>query len=102
MTGWAYTGLTSRTASGLCARDGRWSDIRGLPGWVRSFYPCPCGPTMVPMTKVKICGVTRPEDALLAVELGAWAVGTTDAAESPRAGDAAAGGEVGAALKVEA
>lgn len=27
------------------------------------------------MTLVKVCGLTRPEDVMLAVELGAWAVG---------------------------
>jgi phosphoribosylanthranilate isomerase len=35
------------------------------------------------MTRVKICGLTRPEDVRLAVELGAWAVGFV-LAESPR------------------
>lgn len=34
--------------------------------------------------KVKICGVTHPGDAKLAVELGAWAVGLVLAPESPR------------------
>jgi phosphoribosylanthranilate isomerase len=27
------------------------------------------------MTRVKVCGITRPEDAELAIELGAWAIG---------------------------
>lgn len=34
--------------------------------------------------KVKICGLTRPEDAALAAELGAWALGVIFAPESPR------------------
>jgi phosphoribosylanthranilate isomerase len=33
---------------------------------------------------VKICGLTRPEDAVLAAELGAWALGVIFAPESPR------------------
>ena len=36
------------------------------------------------MTEVKICGITRPEDARLAVELGAWAIGLILHADSPR------------------
>lgn len=32
---------------------------------------------------VKVCGLTRPEDVILAVELGAWAVGFVFA-PSPR------------------
>ena len=34
--------------------------------------------------KVKICGLTRPEDAALAAKLGAWALGVIFAPESPR------------------
>jgi phosphoribosylanthranilate isomerase len=35
-------------------------------------------------TRVKICGVARLDDALLAAELGAWAVGMVFYARSPR------------------
>src|SRR5689334_453596 len=35
--------------------------------------------------RIKHCGVTRPEDALLAVEHGAWAVGMIFVPASPRA-----------------
>lgn len=34
--------------------------------------------------KIKVCGVTRAEDAALACELGAWAVGLIFAPKSPR------------------
>ena len=36
------------------------------------------------MTAIKICGLTRPEDADLAAELGAWAVGINFWDQSPR------------------
>ena len=36
------------------------------------------------MTRVKICGLRRPEDAALAVELGAWALGMVMWPRSPR------------------
>ena len=39
------------------------------------------------MTKVKVCGITRLEDAQLAVELGAWALGFILWPRSPRACD---------------
>lgn len=35
-------------------------------------------------TKVKVCGVTRPQDAELACRLGAWAVGMIFVPKSPR------------------
>ena len=41
------------------------------------------------MTKVKVCGITRLEDAQLAVELGAWALGFILWPRSPRACDPA-------------
>lgn len=37
------------------------------------------------MVKVKICGLTRYEDALLAADLGAWALGFIFVESSPRA-----------------
>ena len=37
------------------------------------------------MTEVKICGITRVEDARLAVDLGAWALGMVFVHRSPRA-----------------
>jgi phosphoribosylanthranilate isomerase len=51
------------------------------------------------MTRVKICGVTRAEDAALAAELGAWAVGTIFFGGSPRACDPAVAETIGADLK---
>jgi phosphoribosylanthranilate isomerase len=36
------------------------------------------------MTRVKICGITGPEDALRAADLGAWAIGMVFWPESPR------------------
>lgn len=41
------------------------------------------------MTRVKICGLTRLEDARLAVELGAWALGVVLSPDSPRSCDQA-------------
>ena len=40
------------------------------------------------MTRAKICGITTREDAELAVELGAWAIGTIRWPRSPRVCDA--------------
>ena len=54
------------------------------------------------MTRVKICGVTRLEDARLAAELGTWAVGTIFYEHSPRACDPATAEAIGAELKRKA
>jgi len=51
------------------------------------------------MTRVKICGVTEPEDALLAAELGAWAIGLILWPGSPRACAMDMAEEIGARLK---
>jgi phosphoribosylanthranilate isomerase len=51
------------------------------------------------VTRVKICGITRPEDAELAVELGAWALGFILWPRSPRAADPAVAAGIAAALR---
>ena len=51
------------------------------------------------MTRVKICGITRPEDAELAVELGAWALGFILWPQSPRAAEPAVAAGIAAALR---
>ena len=51
------------------------------------------------MTRVKVCGITRPEDAELAVELGAWALGFILWPRSPRAADPAVAAGIAAALR---
>jgi phosphoribosylanthranilate isomerase len=51
------------------------------------------------MTEVKICGVARPEDARIVVELGAWALGMIFWPESPRAADIEAAEAIGAEQK---
>src|SRR3954468_4125975 len=50
------------------------------------------------MTRVKICGLTRLEDAHQAVELGAWALGMIFWPESPRACPIEQAEEIGAQL----
>jgi phosphoribosylanthranilate isomerase len=47
---------------------------------------------------VKICGITRHEDAELAATLGAWAIGLIFHGPSPRAVDPAAAAEIGQAF----
>ena len=53
------------------------------------------------MVKVKVCGITRGEDAVLAAELGAWAVGFVFWKRSPRSVDPAAAAGIVAALPPE-
>ena len=49
--------------------------------------------------RVKFCGITRPEDAEHAADLGAWAIGLNHWAASPRRCDPAVAAEIGAALR---
>ena len=51
------------------------------------------------MTRVKICGITRPDDAALAVEAGAWAIGLIFAEESVRRCDPGVASEIGEAFR---
>ena len=54
------------------------------------------------MTRVKICGITQVDDARLAVELGAWAVGVVLWPGSPRACQIDEAAAIGAELRREA
>jgi phosphoribosylanthranilate isomerase len=47
--------------------------------------------------QVKVCGITRPEDAELAVSLGAWAIGLIFHGPSPRAVDPEVAAQIGSA-----
>ncbi|MEA2473628.1 MAG: phosphoribosylanthranilate isomerase [Thermoleophilaceae bacterium] len=51
------------------------------------------------MTRVKVCGIADLDDARLAVELGAWAVGMVFHPESPRACDPGTAERIGAELR---
>jgi phosphoribosylanthranilate isomerase len=51
------------------------------------------------VTRVKVCGITRHEDAELAVELGAWALGFVLWPHSPRAADPAAAAAIAVVLR---
>jgi phosphoribosylanthranilate isomerase len=51
------------------------------------------------VTHVKVCGITRHEDAELAVELGAWALGFILWPQSPRVADPAVAAGIAAALR---
>lgn len=50
-------------------------------------------------TAVKLCGITRPEDARLGVELGAWALGFIFHEPSPRSVEPPAAAEIAAELR---
>lgn len=54
------------------------------------------------MTKVKICGIARLEDARLAVECGAWAIGLVFWPDSPRRCDLDVAQAIGAELRRKA
>ena len=51
------------------------------------------------MTRVKICGITRPEDARLAADLGAWALGFILWPGSARAADPAVAAGIARSLR---
>jgi phosphoribosylanthranilate isomerase len=51
------------------------------------------------VTRVKVCGITRLEDAELAVELGAWALGFILWEPSPRAADPAVAAGIARAMR---
>jgi phosphoribosylanthranilate isomerase len=51
------------------------------------------------VTKIKFCGITRLEDAELAVAAGAWAIGLIFWPNSPRRAEFAAAAEIAAAVK---
>ncbi|MEA2457573.1 MAG: phosphoribosylanthranilate isomerase [Thermoleophilaceae bacterium] len=51
------------------------------------------------MTRVKICGITTPGDAKLAVEAGAWAIGLIFAQPSPRRCDVGVASEIGRTMR---
>jgi phosphoribosylanthranilate isomerase len=51
------------------------------------------------MTRVKICGITRPEDAELAASLGAWAIGFILWPQSKRHADPAVAAGIARALR---
>ena len=53
------------------------------------------------VTRVKVCGITNPDDARAAVELGAWAIGLIFAPVSPRACDPEVAERIGAELRRE-
>lgn len=48
---------------------------------------------------MKLCGITRLEDARLAAAAGAWAIGVIFAEESPRMVDIGVASEIGAAMR---
>ena len=54
--------------------------------------------TPISRTRVKICGITRPEDAVIAAELGADAIGLVFHPPSPRCVDADTARQIIAAL----
>jgi phosphoribosylanthranilate isomerase len=51
------------------------------------------------MTRVKLCGITSQDDAKLAADAGAWAIGMIFTDESPRRVELATAAEIGAAMR---
>jgi len=57
------------------------------------------GPTIVAVTKTKFCGITRLDDAELAVSAGAWAIGLIFWPRSPRRCEPDRAAEIAASVK---
>src|SRR3954453_16564694 len=85
----------TQSAAARWARDDPRSDRQSAPAW-RGRSPPPRGE---PVTRVKICGITRPEDAEQAGELGAWALGFILWPGSKRAADPAVAGGITRTLR---
>ena len=75
-------------------RLGRWDGALGRP------RPPACDHEGM-QVNVKICGITRPDDARRAVDLGAWAIGLIFHPDSPRACPPEVAEEIGAELRRE-
>src|SRR3954447_15030712 len=67
---------------------------------IRAAAPA-CSPSLRPV-RVKICGITRRDDAELAVELGAWAIGLIFHEPSPRKVDPDTAAAIGAEFRRQA
>jgi phosphoribosylanthranilate isomerase len=71
---------------------GRWATLRSAAPYG------PCRPKLGAM-RIKVCGITRLEDAREAARLGAWAIGLNHWPGSPRRCDPSVAAQIGAELR---